>query len=419
MKKAIALLLGLSMAVTCFVGCNKKKEAPAAKDEEKVAVQETAASFEGQTLVVYTDMNEGDAEHTAYMEQVGKFEEKTGADVEVLCFGAQLQQGYDGAIEAGKTVDIYKVPSLYDYRFEVSHALDLSPYAEASEIPGKAYGAYMDQIRLFTESGQSIQGVPTTADLSGMWYSVVAFEAAGASVPTTVEEFETTCEKLKAAGYSPVIVEEPNAALNFAVHMERALGEQTWNDLTRNGGWAANSEAVAACQKLLDWAGKGYFAVVAWPLSWEAMGSTAAMTYTSWVDIGQYEGLLAQDVKLDCFAYPAQNGVGRMAFDCGVWCVSADTQVGELAWEFLAFMSTGEADAAVAAAAGTIPCDRTNTNGDFASAVKMLSSAAEKYDDKALLAVNADVSFAEVALNIYNGSYADGAEAAAALDALY
>jgi len=236
------------------------------------------------------------------------------------------------------------------------------------------------------------------------------------SAPTTVKEYEAVCEKLKSAGYSPVVLEKQNAALNFAVHMERVLGEKAAGELLKNGGWAANADAVAAIQMLLDWAGKDYFAVVDWPLSWEAMGTTAAMTYTGRRNFAEYEGLVDPAQTFDCFSYPAEKGGKALNFDCGAWCVSADTQVADLAWAYLLFMTTAEADAAISAAADAIPCDRGNANGAYASAVNMLAAASGKLDHSTLLG---DLDLSDVALNIYLGTYADGAEAAAALDALY
>ena len=258
--------------------------------------------------------------------------------------------------------------------------------------------------------------MPVVEDVDGMWYSEAAFEKAGVAAPATVKEFEAVCEKLKSAGYSPVVLEKQDAALNFAVHMERTLGEKTLSDLVKNGSWAENADAVAACQQLLDWAGKDYFAVVDWPLSWEAMGNTAAMTYTGRRNFKEYEGLVDPEQTFDCFSYPAEKGGKALNFDCGVWCVSADTQVGDLAWAYLCFMTTAEADAAISAAADAIPCDRGNVNGSYADAANMLANVSAKLDHSQLLG---DLELADVAMNLYLGTYADGAEAAAALDALY
>ena len=147
MKKVIALLLCVILAASCFAGC-KKNDEPVVQD----------VSFEGQKLVVYTDLTDGDEAHTAYMEQVSKFCEQTGAEVEVLSFGAQLDQAREGAVEAGKTVDIYKVASLSDFRFEVANTLDLTAYAEGSDILSRVYPACMDQIKLFSDDGNACGG---------------------------------------------------------------------------------------------------------------------------------------------------------------------------------------------------------------------------------------------------------------------
>lgn len=421
MKRIIALLLSLLLMAACFTGCNKdEKEAPAKKqptEEKKEEVKtEEPISFEGKTLVVYTDLNEGDAAHTAYMQQVAKFEEKTGAEVDVLSFGENLASSLDGARGAGKTIDVFKLASIDELRYEIGNTLDLTAKVEGSDVVQSIYPAYLERVRLFSDDSMSIHALPTTADLSGVWYSTEVFAAAGiTAVPATVEEFEAACDALITAGYKPLAIEKGQAEVNFAVHMERMLGKQTVENLTANGGWAANTDAVAACQKLLDWADKGYVSVVDWPWAWEGIGETSAMAYGSMEDVSKYEAMISP-VVLDCFSYPADKGSTATWFDCGLLCVSSSAQEPELAWEFLRFMTTGEADQAISAAGGTVPLDRNNTGSANASMTKMLGSVTELCDHSKLLA---DVEYDEVVLNIYTGAYADGAEAAAALDALH
>lgn len=58
---------------------------------------------------------------------------------------------------------------------------------------------------LKTLSGtEELYDLPLGLNVEGFWYNKAAFEKAGVKVPTTWEEFEATCAKLKEAGIQPI-----------------------------------------------------------------------------------------------------------------------------------------------------------------------------------------------------------------------
>lgn len=408
MKKWIAGLLCILMLTACMTGCKKDK-----KDNTATKIEENA--YEGQTLTVYTDLTEESPEYAVYMEQVAAFETRSGATVTVNHYGENLPVVLASALEDGKTVDVFKVGTLQELSGMTKYALDLQTYAASFS---SAYRVCMDKIKALS-GGQALYALPVDVNLTAMWYNKAAFEAAGVSAPATVEEFEAASRKLVEAGYQPIALDSAYVLNNFAVHMERALGAQTLETLCSNGGWADNADAVAACQKLIDWVGAGYFdenAPADWPFSQLSLADRTTMIYGDMNLLTVVEEMLGQDLDWGCFAYPGNSKTVNV--DCGGLCINAESLVQDLAWAYISYMTTGEADQAISAAAGSVPNDSANTSELYAEAMDILKQA-EGLCDSASVLKFAAADLTEAICGIYAGDYADGAEAAAALDALY
>lgn len=425
MKKLIALLLCLLMILCCFTGCKKDEEQTTETNQEQTTEETTETteepveedSFAGKTLTVYTDLTEEAAAYTAYMEQVAKFEEANGCTVTVNHYGEDLPVVLENVLKNGTAVDVFPVSSISDLAMKASYALDLSAYAD--QLAESAYDISLQRIKSLSADGQGILAVPTTPSVYAVWYNKASFEAAGVTqTPATVEEFEAVCDKLVAAGFQPIALDGAYAANNFAVHMERALGAATVRQLVSNGGWAANADFVAACQQLIDWKGKGYFdenAPADWPFSQLSLADRTVMIFADPATLDLAEEMIGTDLQWGCFPYPGQSSAVQA--DVAALCVNAESVVPELAWEFIRFMTTGEADQAVSDAAAAIPADRNNTSETYGEMMQILAQADTACDYSNMMKGSVDLT--EVIKNVYAGTYATGEEAAAAFDALY
>lgn len=399
MKKWIALMLALLLALGCFTGCSKDapaeetteqtEETAQAEQTEEQTEEETA---EPQALTVYTALTEGTPEYDAYMEQVAVFEEASGATVTVNHYGENLSLVLDSALESG-SVDVFSVEDIAELQMRAGHVLDLSTYAEDYDA---AFPVLMDQIKARTGL---LCALPMEPDVTAMWYNAASFEKAGlTAAPTSVKEFEAACEKLTGAGFRPIALDSAYVHANFGIHMERALGADTLTALVQNGGWAENKDAAAAVQEILDRVAAGWFdenAPVDWPFSQLGLADRTVMIYADMATLDIAEEMIGADIDWGCFSYPGESKT--VLADCSALCVSADTLAPELAWSFISHMAENtEVDAEVA---------------------ELLKSADGICDVSAIVKSGPDLT--EVIENIYRGTYTDGSEAAAALDALY
>ena len=400
MKKWIALLLCLLLAVSCFTACDKKEAEPTEEITENAETAETAeteVSAEEQetaetvrTLNVYTALTEGTPEYAAYVEKVAEFEEATGATVLLTHYGENLPVVLDSAIADG-TVDVFSVENLSELAMRAGDVLELGTYAEDYEA------AYPVLTELVKEKTGALYGLPTDPDVTAVWYNKAAFEKAGVKdTPKSVKEFEALCGKLVEAGFRPIALDSAYVHNNFGIHMERALGADALTALVQNGGWAESKDAVAAIRQIIDWVAAGYFdenAPVDWPFSQLGLADRTVMIYADESTLEIAEEMIGRELEWGCFAYPGESKT--VLADCGALCVNAVTAAPELAWEFVSFMAAE----------------------DTAAAADVLASAEGICDAAAIVKAGPDLT--EVIEGIYAGTYPDGAEAAAALDGAY
>lgn len=398
MKKQIALLLALLLAFGCFTGCSKDAptEEVATQTEETTVTEETAEQTEGsaepQTLTVYTALTEGTPEYDAYMAQVAAFEEASGAVVTVNHYGENLPLVLDSAIESG-AVDVFSVENISELQMRASDVLDLTAYAEGYDT---AFPVLTEQIKARTGI---LCGLPIEPDVTAMWYNTASFRQAGVkTAPTSGKEFAEVCEKLTEAGFRPIALDSAYVHSNFGIHMERALGADALTALVQSGGWADSKDAVAAVQEIIDMVYAGWFdenAPVDWPFSQLGLADRTVMIYADMATLDIAEEMIGADIDWGCFAYPGRSKT--VLADCSALCINADTLAPDLAWNFLCHMAENtEVDAEVA---------------------QILSDAEGICDVAAIVKAGPDLT--EVIKGIYAGTYADGAEAAAALDTLY
>ena len=395
MKKWIALLSCLCLALGCFTACDKEESVEETEEEtvettETVETEQTEeAPEEEQTLTVYTALTEESPDYTAYMEKVAEFEQTTGATVLVSHYGENLSVVLDNAIADG-SVDVFSVENLSELRMRMSGLLDLAAYVEGYDA---AYPVLMEQV----QSSGAVYGLPVDANVTAMWYNKAAFEKAGVKeTPKTVGEFEALCEELAEAGYRPIALDSAYVHANFGIHMERALGAETLTALVTNGGWSENKTAVEAMQQIIDWVNAGYFdenAPVDWPFSQLGLADRTVMIYADESTLEIAEEMIGQDLEWGCFAYPGESKT--VLADCGALCVNAETLVPDLAWEYISFMAQESGE----------------------EAAEILSAADSICDPAAIVKSGTDLT--EVIKNLYAGTYLDGAEAVAALEALY
>jgi raffinose/stachyose/melibiose transport system substrate-binding protein len=147
--------------------------------------------------------------------------------------------------------------------------LPLDDYAEQ-------YGWYdnfpsgLVALNSWTEDGSqmgegNLYGLPTQAEVVGVYYNRAKFDELGLEIPTTMAEFEAVMDALAAAGETPLVYGNLDGwpAIHLYSELQNAiLGEREWYDnfmyLTGEVDFDT-PENLAAAQLLRDWIDKGYF----------------------------------------------------------------------------------------------------------------------------------------------------------------
>ncbi|HIY00784.1 MAG TPA: ABC transporter substrate-binding protein [Candidatus Blautia faecipullorum] len=189
MKKILAMALTGAMAVSAFSATAFAEGNPvdlnvtttfAGEDGNAQNFKDAVAAWEEETGNTVNDAS-ATSDETFKTRVVTDFE--TGADPDVLFF-------FNGAdanpfIEAGKVVSIDEIREVYpDY----ASNMDDNRIA-GSLVDGKKYA------------------VPVNGFWEGLFVNSEVLEAAGVEVPGTdytVDQFKADCEKIKAAGYTPI-----------------------------------------------------------------------------------------------------------------------------------------------------------------------------------------------------------------------
>lgn len=248
------------------------------------------------------------------------------------------------------------------------HILELDKYADAygwaekfpeisltqltSESNGKTYGT------------GNLYGVPAGLSLTGVYYNkALAAEAGIDGPPATLEEFEADMRAAKDADLAPL---EVGALDSAGLHLWAALlnvlmPQDDYRDWVNGqpGGDLTGADAVAATEKVGEWAAEGLIAPgangegQADATARFAEGKAVFLMNGNWAAT-QVADELGDDAGFFLMPAPAADAPATGSGFSVSYSVSADTEHPDAAAAFLDFLSSEEA-AAIEAAGGFLP----------------------------------------------------------------
>ena len=183
MKKIIAMLLVFVM-VMGLVACGASEPATTtetAADTKPAASTEAAAAegdkkYEGVTLTMWSMWNSTEPQGQVIAQAAEAFEAETGAHVDIVWKGRDINQVLSASLEAGEKFDIFED----DYkRIALQYAdytYDLTEMAEAVDYNSFSYPCLNDTVIDWVGYLNSIAEQP---QVGGIFYDKAAFEAAG------------------------------------------------------------------------------------------------------------------------------------------------------------------------------------------------------------------------------------------------
>lgn len=203
--KLIAVLLAAVMCLCVFSACAVKTDPPAeeqtpASDPAKTpdAATEQAAPASDVTLEIEVDWTDDNlAAFTALMD---KFTAETGIKTEIVSVGEEIETQLKIRMASNDMPDLWVTHGWSLIRYK-DFLTDLSGESWVSDISDAAAG-------VITDTDGKLYVLPVSIALSCICFNKDVVEAAGVDWTTlkTWADFEAACDKIRAAGYDPVIM---------------------------------------------------------------------------------------------------------------------------------------------------------------------------------------------------------------------
>lgn len=381
-KKVLSALLCASMVATMLTGCGSEPAADngttdAASDASAGTTSDTpvettedtvapSTSEGGAELVYWSMWNETEPQAEVIKAAIAEYESESGNTVKVEWKGRDINTIIQAALDAGEKIDLFDEDYMRVGQQYADDCMDLEAMAAAVDYEAHSVEALPTALRGWAGSLKGIAYQPYT---SGIFYNKAIFTEAGIeSEPATWEEFLDCCQKIKDAGYAPLVQDDAYVLYSYGFQIARYIGQDAVVELCTNGGWAENEGALAAAKDIENLVKSGYYseyAPDAYPNNENEIGyeEAAMIVNASWVpaEITQNTDC---DLEWGMFNYPTVEGgadpatvanVGAQAF-----AIPAYSENGQAAFDLIMKITTGEFDQQMALDTASIPADPTN-----------------------------------------------------------
>ena len=301
---------------------------------------------------------------------IDKYVEDTGNKVDVQFKGRTgIREGLQPALDAGTVIDLFDEDIDRVNGTWGKYLMDLEELAKENNFEETAIAGLISACR--EVGGGTLKSIPYQPNVFAFFYNKELFDKAGiTAVPTTWDEFLAVCEKLKAAGITPLTCDDAYIDCMFGYHMSRLLGEEGTQDTIKNGNWAEEEAVMKTAEAYAELASKGYFseniASNVWPAGQNtelATGQVAMYLNGSWLP-NEVKGMTGDDFQWGCFSYPAvdggKTGVEAANYGAQVFAINKDSQVAPEAFELIKYFTKGEFDQKLSEESLGIPADTTN-----------------------------------------------------------
>ena len=405
----MALVLSSAMAVSlaaCGGGGGQTTDAGGGATEATTQSSQdsAAAPAEGGAGLVYWSMWEAtEPQGQAIQAAVDKFTEDTGVNVDLQFKGRTgIREGLQPALDAGTNIDLFdedidRVNSTWG-----QYLMDLEELAKAADYEATANAGLIAACR--EVGGGTLKSIPYQPNVFAFFYNQAIFDEAGiTAVPTTWEELDAVCAKIKDAGYTPITCDDAYITCMFGYHMSRLVGEPKTEEIVKGGLWDDPS-VTATAQAYADFASKGYFSETiasnVWPAGQNqelAMGTAAMYLNGSWLP-NEVKDMAGDDFVWGCFSYPAveggTDGVDAANYGAQVLAINKDSKNAEDAFKLICYITQGEFDKMLSEMSVGIPADSNNTEWPaLISCVKpVMDSMNTRYPWAAGAEANADLT---------------------------
>lgn len=361
MKKAVALLMVLTMSLTALTGCSGG--APSKKSEEKSGQKEQAKGEKDLSgKVVYWSMyNEGEPEAAAIQKAADMFmEDYPECEVEIQWVGRSNQDVVGPALEGGEQIDIldnFSYDKSTERYMDITDLMnepalgqeDMTVAESILPVLNTANAQGQEKAGLAGDKYYGIQMFPWVV---GFFYNKDLFEQAGIQeTPKTWEEFMTVCEKLEKKKINAITCDDAYMTLIPNNYLARLVGSEKIAAMSENASDPAwQSEEVkktfTEMEKLSEFMSP-QTATNKYPAGQQefALGEAAMYLNASWMpaEVAETAG---EDFPWGFFAFPQVEGgaedKGYASVGGVPMAVYSESENPEAAKEFLRYMASKE-----------------------------------------------------------------------------
>lgn len=411
-KRFLSLALSAAMVTVMLAGCGgggtaETTAAPAGAPAETTAPAgdeaAPAPAGSGGSLVYWSMWEATEPQGQAIQAAVDKFVADTGTTVDLQFKGRTgIREGLQPALDAGTNIDLFDEDIDRVNTTWAAYLMDLEELVKASDYEATANAGLMGACR--ESGGGTLKSIPYQPNVFAFFYNQDIFDKAGVTaVPTTWEELDAACQKIKDAGFIPITCDDAYISCMFGYHMSRLIGEKATEAVVNEGKW--DDPAVAATAKAYaDFAEKGYFSPLiasnVWPAGQNtelALGEAAMYLNGSWLP-NEVKDMAGPDFKWGCFSYPTveggTDGTNASNYGAQVLAINKTSQNAEAAFQLIQYITQGEFDQMMSELSVGIPSDSRNAEWPaMLTAVKpVMESLTVRYKYAAGAEVNVDMT---------------------------
>lgn len=376
-------MLAVSMLASMIVGCGGGSGAAGTSSSDSGS---SAASGEVEeiTWMFWDDLNATeDLISKGYKDVIDRFNADYEGKYHCTPVTTNLEEYYtklNALVASGETPDLFIVspgPNLTDY-VTPGVAADLTDILKTENPDWYASfnGGMFDKQ---TYDGK-IYAVPTNLAAACVFYNTEIFEEAGAAVPTTYDELLDACDKIQAAGYTPISISAGTAwCLSMLVGYlcDREGGPDNLDAITNGTGSWTDQTFINAGNKMVELS--QYFQKTAAGDTNDVAtaafynGEAAMLIQGSWV-IGQINGANPEfEDKCGVFQFPAIEGgadPNRIIAKTDSLAMSSKTEHKDAVVALMKYFTDDTAQKYTAEVGGKIPV--TSVEVDYDKAPKQL-----------------------------------------------
>ena len=365
-KKVISALLCATMVATMLVGCGGSSS------------NSKSSGGDSKKLVYWAMWSQDEPQAKVIQNAIAKYTEDTGVEVDVQFKGRSGQrEGLQPALDAKQTIDLFDEDVNRVNGSWGKYLLDLEDIAKDYEA--EHGNETLFKIARTAYADGTLHSIPYQPSIFGFFYNKTLFDKAGIQeVPTTWDELDAACAKLKDAGITPITADDAYMTSFIGYHLARYIGQDGVKSLVT--GKEVNGENVtwddervlAAAESFADFAKKGYFskniATNVYPAGQNqefAPGDAAIVICGSWLP-NEAKASVADDLEWGYFNYPSvpngtdDNTANNIANQ--VLAINKDSKMADEAFELITYITTGEFDKEMTTEALCIPADKANSD---------------------------------------------------------